>query len=160
MHSSYLLNFHKFEPIIGHSLTIQKLRESSGKFVFQGLFFYVYIERPNPKKNQMAPHHGPQTPSAENPNPKNPLQEPQLQSANPQTTIYEIENNLGEKYSNPAWSMVEWTPIMQPESYYTHIMESDILLCLPLHLYKPLVCTVSLATAFFLNLSFAFSILS
>ena len=33
---------------------------------FPGLFFYVYIESLNPKK---APHHRPQTPSTENPNP-------------------------------------------------------------------------------------------
>ena len=36
---------------------------------FLGLFFYVYIESLNPKL-QKAPHHRPQTPSTENPNPK------------------------------------------------------------------------------------------
>ena len=41
---------------------------------FPGLFFYVYIESPIPKKTQKAPDHRPQTPSTENPNAKkNPI---------------------------------------------------------------------------------------
>ena len=42
------------------------------KIFFNRLFFYVYIENPNPKKPQKAPHQRPQTPSTENPKPRNP----------------------------------------------------------------------------------------
>ena len=51
---------------------------------FPGLFFYVYEESPKPNKSTKAPSHRPQTPSTENPNPKNPMQDP-----NPKTTINE-----------------------------------------------------------------------
>ena len=54
------------------------------KVLFPRLFFYAYIESSNPKKTKKAPHHRHQTQSTENPNPKNPIQDP-----NPKTTTNE-----------------------------------------------------------------------
>ena len=50
---------------------------------FPGLFFYVYIERPNPKN-----HEGP-TPQAQNPINKKPQTQYKTPTPNPQTTINE-----------------------------------------------------------------------
>ena len=78
MHGSQDLNFVEYKFL---------------KCVFPGFFFYVYIESPNPKEPRR-----PQTTATENPNLKNPIQDP-----NPQTTINEqnwekiIENNPGKK---------------------------------------------------------------
>ena len=50
---------------------------------FQGSFFYVYIESPNSKKPQKTPHHSLETPSTENTNPKNQIQDPNTPTPEP-----------------------------------------------------------------------------
>ena len=53
------------------------------KFFFPWLFFYVYMKSLNPKKTQKAPRHRPQTPSIENPNPENPIQDINVETQAP-----------------------------------------------------------------------------
>ena len=63
------------------------------------LFFYVYIESPNPQtKPQKAPHHRLQAISTENPNANNPIQDTDPQNPNPQTTMN--EQNWEKKYKD------------------------------------------------------------
>ena len=61
-------SWYQLTPGLKHKMWIN-ICEEIGTIFFPGLFFYVYIESPNPK-TQKAPHHRPQTPSTENPNPK------------------------------------------------------------------------------------------
>ena len=54
---------------------------------FPGLFFYVYIESLNPKKNKKATYHRHQIPSTEHPQPQKLTPRPQLENTNQHTTI-------------------------------------------------------------------------
>ena len=69
---------------------------------FPGLFFYDYIERPNPKKPR-RPHSTGPTPQAPNPSTESPGPKNLIQDPNPQTTINEqkwekcIKNNPWKK---------------------------------------------------------------
>ena len=55
---------------------------------FPGLFFYVYIEGPNPKKNPEGPTQQAPNPINWKPQPQKPNLRPQFESK-PQTTINE-----------------------------------------------------------------------
>ena len=56
------------------------------KLVFPGLFIYVYIDCPDPKKAR-GPHSTGPNPSNDDPNPTNPIPDPETPT--PQTTINE-----------------------------------------------------------------------
>ena len=55
----------------------------------------LYRQQQQPYKTQKAPHHKPQTPSTENPSPKNPIQRPQPFNPKP-PLMSKIEKNCKE----------------------------------------------------------------